>query len=192
MRAGIKFAGTDFPIDSRVIPLSEGQTDYELALESGWAFKGVPLYVVGWAGYRWRTEDESTGRQPGDERFAYLAVGGPWGNFRLEIGLEMLDGLAPVQNRVSIPGSARHLVQLSPAIGWAVGPGSLEIGGPIPLSGRNVPTGPGLSIGYLLTWAPCERTSAWPGHPRARRLLVDARPAVRAAGRLEPEAKTQE
>ncbi len=34
----------------------------------------------------------------------------------------MLDGLAPMQNRVPIPASARHLVQLSPAIGWAVGP----------------------------------------------------------------------
>ena len=37
-------------------------------------------------------------------------------------------------------------------IGWSVGPGSLEFGGQIPLSGRNLPTGPGLGLGYLLTW----------------------------------------
>ncbi len=152
VRAGIKFAGTDFPVDAQVIPLSEGQTDYELVLESGWSFQGIPLYVVGWAGYRWRTEDRSTGREPGDERFAHISVGRAWGSVRLELGLEVLDGLAPVQNRVSIPASARHLVQLSPTIGWSVGPGSLEFGGQIPLSGRNLPTGPGLGLGYLLTW----------------------------------------
>jgi hypothetical protein len=152
VRAGVKVPGTDFPVDSRVLPLSEGQTDYEIALESGARVFGEVAYFVAWAGYRWRTLDAATGREPGDERFGHLALGVDLGDVRLDLGVDALDGLAPVDNRVAVPASARRLIQLSPAVGWSAGSGRLEVGAHIPVSGRNLPTGPALSVGYLVAW----------------------------------------
>lgn len=152
-RAGIKLPGSDFPVDARVLPLTEGQIDYELALESGWSFRALPVYVLGWVGYRWRTEDASTRRMPGDERFIHVAVGGSAAGVRLELALEALDGLTPIQDGLAIPASARRLLQLNPAIGWQMGSGRLELAGQIPLSGHNLPTGPGVSVAYLVNWS---------------------------------------
>ncbi|MEQ8330283.1 MAG: hypothetical protein RH859_07395 [Longimicrobiales bacterium] len=152
LRGGIKVAGSDFPVDSRVLPLSEGQTDYEVAVESGIRF-GEGLYAVGWLGYRWRTEDASSRREPGDERFGHLAFGGDLGSLRLELGLDALDGLAPRQDGLALPASARRLVQISPTVGWAAGAGRFQASAQIPVSGRSLPTGPAVGVGYLLAWS---------------------------------------
>ena len=152
VRAGIKFAGSEFPIDASVLPLTEGQTDYEVAVESGWSFGDLPLYALGWVGYRWRTEDATSRTKPGNERYAHLALGGILGSVRLELALDALDGEAPSRSGLLIPASARRLLQLTPTIGWSLGAGSLELGAQIPVSGRNLPTGSGVSIGYLLPW----------------------------------------
>ena len=152
VRAGIKFAGSEFPIDASVLPLTEGQTDYEVALESGWSFGSLPFYALGWVGYRWRTEDAASETKPGNERYAHLALGGLLGSVRLEVALDALDGEAPARSGLLIPASARRLVQLTPTIGWSLGAGSLELGAQIPISGRNLPTGSGVSIGYMLPW----------------------------------------
>lgn len=152
VRAGIKFAGSEFPIDASILPLTEGQTDYEVALESGWSFGNLPLYALGWVGYRWRTEDAASGTKPGNERYAHLALGGILGSVRLELALDALDGEAPSRSGLLIPASARRLLQLTPTIGWSLGVGSLELGAQIPVSGRNLPTGAGVSIGYLVPW----------------------------------------
>ena len=152
VRAGVKVPGSDFPVDSRVLPLSEGQTDYEVAVEAGSLLFDEGLYVVAWAGYRWRTEDQATSREPGDERFAHLAFGGHARGLCFELGFEALDGSAPVQNGIALPASSRRLFQVSPTVGWAVGTGRLEVGAQIPLSGRNLPTGSAFSVGYLLAW----------------------------------------
>ena len=152
VRAGIKFAGSEFPIDASVLPLTEGQTDYEVAVESGWSFGDLPLYALGWVGYRWRTEDAASETKPGNELYAHLALGGIVGSVRLELALDALDGAAPSRSGLLIPASARRLLQLTPTIGWSLGVGSLELGAQIPVSGRNLPTGSGISIGYLLPW----------------------------------------
>lgn len=153
IRAGIKFAGSEFPVDARVLPLVEGQADYEVAVESGWSsFGDLPIYALGWIGYRWRTEETVSETKPGNELYAHLAVGGLLGSGRLELGLDVLDGEAPERSGLLFPASARHLVQLTPTIGWSLGAGSLELGAQIPISGRNLPTGSGVSVGYLLPW----------------------------------------
>ena len=42
--------------------------DPEAILELGRSFWPAPVYALVWAGYRWRTENESIRRKPGDER----------------------------------------------------------------------------------------------------------------------------
>jgi len=152
VRAGLKLPGSDFPVDSRVLPLSEGQTDYEVAVESGTGLAGDRMYVLAWFGYRWRTLNRGNGREPGDERFGHVSLGADLGAATLELGLDVLDGLAPSQDGLGLPASARRLTTVTPKLGWRAGPGRLELSAEIPVSGRNVPRSPGLSVGYLFAW----------------------------------------
>ncbi len=152
IRAGVKLPGTEFPVDATIIPLSEGQRDWELSLESGTALPGMPAYVLGWVGYRWRERNVNAQRKPGNEVFTHLAVGGRAGRFHGELGAEVLLGSAPEQLGVVLPSGRRRLVQLQPTVGYRVGRGTIEFTGFIPLGGQNLPTGASGSVGYRLAW----------------------------------------
>ncbi len=152
LRGGVKLVGAEFPVDAQVIPITEGQRDWEVMLESGHSFASAPLYLRGWVGYRWRETNESISREPGDERFAYLAVGGPVGRLGWEVAIEGLSGLTPRQQGFAVPTARRKLLQVYPSLATAGGPGRVEIGGRVPLEGRNFPSGPALSLGYSWRW----------------------------------------
>lgn len=152
LRGGVKLPGSEFHVDAEILPLTEGQRDWELMLESGHSFATLPLYVRGWLGYRWREENRDIRRLPGDERFGYLAVGGPLRRLNWELAAEGLSGLTPTQQGLAIRNSRRELVQIYPSISTALGPGRVELGGRFPLDGRNYPGGPAVSAGYSLRW----------------------------------------
>lgn len=152
VRGGVKFVGGDFPIDAEIIPLGEGQRDWELMLELGWSFYPMPMYLGGWAGYRWREANERAARHPGDERFAYLALGGQWRGFTYKFAGEVLRGDPLVAQGISLPTARRQMLQVLPTVGYGVGPGVFEVGVRVPLSGRNLPAGPALTLGYFFSW----------------------------------------
>lgn len=152
LRAGLKVPGSEFPVDATVLPLTEGQIDFELSVESGWAADELPVYLVGWIGYRWRGPDEEVSYEPGDERFAHAAVGGTAGPLHLELGLDGLWGGTPIQQGVPVPAGHRRLIQLLPTVGTDVGPGRLELTVPVPVSGKNLPSSPGFSLGFRTAW----------------------------------------
>lgn len=152
LRAGLKVPGSDFPVDATELPLSEGQRDVEVSLESGWTSVWSSLYVVGWMGYRWRSPDLDGAYEPGDEGFAHLALGGTTGLLHWQVGLDGMWGGAPVDQRVVVEASARRLLQAVPTLGVDAGPGRLEITLPFPLAGRNLPSDPSLSVGYRTGW----------------------------------------
>lgn len=152
VRAGVKIPGSDFPVDATVLPLTEGQVDAELSLESGHSFDRVPLYLMGWVGYRIRGENREAARRPGDEAFARLGVGGELGSASWEVASDWLWGTAPRAQGIELSSEERRLVQLVPTLGVPVGGGDLEITAQIPVAGRNLPTGAGVSIGYRLAW----------------------------------------
>jgi hypothetical protein len=154
LRAGLKIPGSDFPVDATIIPLSEGQRDWELSVESGTAIPGIPAYVLGWVGYRWREFNATSQRKPGDEIFTHLGLGGRAGDFHAELGLELLFGGTPTQLGVALPSGRRELFQLQPTVGYEVGRGTLEFTGLIPVAGQNLPTGASGSVGYRLSWGP--------------------------------------
>lgn len=150
LRAGVKFAGGEFPVDATVIPLTEGQRDWELSAEAGTAFSGVPVYVLGWIGYRWREATANAERRPGNERFVHAALGGGHGTLRWEVASDAMWGAAPERLGIRVPSARRHLVQLAPTVGYGVGPGAVDLTTTIPLRGKNLPTGPAVSVGYRL------------------------------------------
>jgi hypothetical protein len=153
LRVGAKFPTSTFPVDATLLPLSEGQRDYEVSLESGRAFDFLPIYVVGWVGFRWRDLNHVDLSNPGNENFGHLAVGGSVGRLSLELGADGLWGGAPVVAGLPLSrAEARRLFQLVPTVGYEVGPGTFEVSVQFPLAGRNLPTGPGLGVGYRTTW----------------------------------------
>ena len=150
LRAGVKLPGSEFPIEQQIIPITEGQRDWELLLEVGRRFE--PFYAMGWAGYRWREANVKAGRDPGNERFAYLAVGGDQQPISWRVGLQVLSGVAPRLVGMRVPSARRQMVELLPTVGRHVGPGEEQLGARFPISGRNLPAGNAFSVGYFFAW----------------------------------------
>jgi hypothetical protein len=151
-RFGVKIPGSEFPVDATVLPLTEGQRDWELALEGGSSIGSWPVYAMGWIGYRWREEHTEVSRHPGDELFGHVAIGGVFSGISLELAADGLWGKAPLAQGFLLTGDKRQLLQLQPTVGIRVGPGHLEANVQIPLSGQNLPIGTGFSIGYRFSW----------------------------------------
>lgn len=152
LRAGVKLPGSRFPVDVTVLPLSEGQVDAEVSVESGHAFAGGAFYVLGWVGHRWRLGISEAERNPGDEWFGHVAAGGARGSLRWELAVEGLFGAPPVQQGIELVTDRRRLVQVVPGVAWQVGPGEADLGVQVPLAGRNLPSDPSVALGYRLSW----------------------------------------
>lgn len=153
IRGGVKIPAGEFPVDSEIVPLTEGQRDWELMLEVGHSFYPRSIYVMGWAGYRWRETNFDIDRKPGDERFAFFAVGGGRDKLKWKLAAEGMFGkkwISLTGVRIPLAMSERRLVQMMPSVGWAMPQGTIEVGGRMPVIGQNLPAGPALFIGYFL------------------------------------------
>ena len=169
LRVGAKIPGSDFPLDATIIPLTEGQRDLEVSLESGHAFHMKGLYVLGWSGVRRRFLNRESDRKPGDERFLHAAMGRQVARLRVEVATDFLTGQAPRQVGLELPTARRRLLQLAPTVVRPLGRGTLEFTAVVPLVGRNLPTGPGFSTGYRREWGrrspPIPRAKAFDPSP---------------------------
>ena len=149
LRGGVKLPIGDFDVGSSVIPLGDGQRDWELMLEVGRSFYPVPVYVMGWAGYRWREARDNGRVDYGNERFLYLAAGGTAAVVDFKVALEGWDGATPVFSSVRAVGAEREMLRTNLSLLFDVGPGQLEVGARIPLRGRNLPAGSDWVLGYF-------------------------------------------
>ena len=154
VRGGVKVAVGDFDVDSEIIPIGDGQTDWELMTEIGHSFYPVPAYVSGWIGYRWREPNSVAQRDFGDEVFFLAQVGGNHGALGGQVILEGLETVTtPIIERVPLPNAERSILQLTPRVSYELGPGALSVGARIPLSGKNLPAGTALVLGYFTRWS---------------------------------------
>jgi len=154
VRAGIKLPGTELPIDATLIPLGEGQIDYELGLETGYYYAGrFPLQFIAAGGYRWRTLNEDNGRKPGDERYLFVGIGGPRPGWRWGLAFEGLWGDPPVQDGLTLVANARQLLQIDPSVAFQVKGSEMEFAARIPISGQNLVSGTIFTFGVFVPWA---------------------------------------
>jgi hypothetical protein len=154
VRGGVKLPGSDFPVDATIIPISEGQVDWELGLETGYYVSGrFPVQLVGAGGYRWRTLNEDSGRKPGDEWYFYAGVGGPQSGWRWGLSFEALLGQPPVQDGLELPAGARELFQIGPSVAFQFAGTELELAARIPLAGKNLVSGTSFTVGFYMPWA---------------------------------------
>ncbi len=154
VRFTAKIPIVDFPIDAEVVPVGEGQWDYEVWLESGLSLWPFPAYSVLWLGYRWRALNEETTRDPGDE-LTFLAE---FGGTSLIGGLgakAVLDGIfgrnGSIQG-VPVSNDERRILYVAPTLLYNVTDSTLlEAGLRIPLLGKNFPAGNVLTVGIFHT-----------------------------------------
>lgn len=158
LRGGVKFPATQFPVDAEVIPLTEGQTDWELFLELGKSLYPAPVYLAAWLGYRIRTRNDRIRFQPGDEKLLYVAVGGHFGHLTWKTAFNGLWGVSPTIEGIEISSASRRLLELVPEVGWDLGPFIPTVGVKLDVDGRNFPRGPTLKAGVFVPW-----TVPWTG-----------------------------
>jgi len=152
-RLTVKAPLSDIAIDAEVVPLGEGQWDYEAWLESGVSLWPFPAYAVLWAGYRWRTLNTETQRRPGDEIVLLAEFGGTevLGVLGGKVVVEGVFGRAGVIQRVQLgPDDRRRIVYVAPTVLFTLSSSTiLEVAARIPLTGRNFPAGAPLSVGLF-------------------------------------------
>ena len=154
IRGGAKVPLGDFDVDAEIIPLGDGQRDWEVMAELGHSFWPRSLYLSGWAGYRWREENNESKKDFGNEVFYFLQVGGRWGPLGYRLALDGWNGASGVTEGIRIPGFQRDLVQLQPSLLYDVGPGQIEAGARFALRGRSLPAGTALMLQYFSRWEP--------------------------------------
>ncbi len=157
LRGGVKLTTGTFENDAETIALSQGQRDWSLLLEAGKSLHPLPLYVSGWAGYRWREENEEIARDPGNEWVFNTAVGGSVDRFQWKVAVDGLFGQPSIDTRTGFEFAARELVQVIPSVGWSIGPGAVQFGARLPIHGQStrsdrLPASPTVTLGYFLSW----------------------------------------
>ncbi len=149
IRGGVKIPVGEAPIDAEIIPLSEGQMDWEIMAEIGHSFWPRSVYVNGWVGYRQRELNEKAAIDPGEEIFFLAQVGGAVGRFQYKLVAEGWNGDTPIQEGIPIVNSQRHYLQVTPSLWYETALGAFELGWRVPLDGRNLPAGGALVVGYF-------------------------------------------
>lgn len=149
LRVGVKLPVGDFDVGSGLIPLGDGQRDWEVIVEGGHSFHPHPLYAMGWVGYRWREALEPGRTEFGNERFFHAALGGEAGRLGFRLAADGWFGGTPLLNALRARGAEREILRLAPSllVGW--GPGQVEVGARRPFRGRNLPAGTDLVLGYF-------------------------------------------
>ena len=147
IRAGTKLP-TDFDSGTDIIPLGDGQRDWEVMAEVGHSFWPRPFYLQAWAGYRWR-EAKEDGGDFGDERFFNVSLGGGGEPLGFKVQFEGWYGGAFTAPGLGGAGLKRQMVRLYPSLLVTAGPGQVELGSRLPLSGQNLATGPEVVVGYF-------------------------------------------
>lgn len=154
IRGGVKVPVGDFDVDAEIIPLGDGQRDWELMAEVGHSFWPRSLYLSGWAGYRWREENTESFKDFGNEFFYFLQLGGRLGPLGYKLALDGWDGAVGVTEGIRVPTFQRELMQLQPSVLYNVGTGQVEVGARFALRGRNLPSGAALMAQYFRRWEP--------------------------------------
>jgi len=157
LRGGVKLSTGGFVNDAETISLSQGQRDWEAVLEVGSSLPPEDMYVAGWTGFRWREENEEIRRDPGNEWLFHFAIGGAIDRFEWKAAVDGLFGNESVGTLTGFEFAARELVEVTPTVGWQIGPGSVEAGVRIPVHGQStrsdrLPSSPTVTVGYLLDW----------------------------------------
>ena len=152
--AAVKFPTGEFVNDAEIVPVGEGQYDFEVDVEVGRSLWPRPGYVNGKLGYRFRTENKENGIDPGDEIFWSFEGGYRWiSNVMFKGVVRGLYGFDATSFGLPIATLRREVIYLEPGVIFAISPTqSIEFTVPVSVRGRNWPAGAILNVGYYQTF----------------------------------------
>lgn len=152
LKAGVKMPTGAFKNEDGLIPVGEGQWDFDLVGQVGRSFWPRPLYGNLDLGYRVRTRNERIDRDPGDEWFLNAELG-----YQLARPLMLLGKCEVLRSRPAvvfggIEAEIKRIAYLTPALLYAVGQRTvIEVAMRFSLHGRNFPAGRQLVLGLATT-----------------------------------------
>ena len=159
LKAAVKVPTGEFRNEDGLIPVGEGQWDFDFILQAGRSFWPLPLYANADIGYRVRTENEEILRDPGDEWVIDLEAGGKaGGRIGLALKLQMLRGGTGTDFGFPSRTQVKRITYLAPTLSLRL-PGNsvLELAVRQSLGGMNFPAGRQFALGVSATAAVLNR-----------------------------------
>lgn len=145
----LKLPTGKFRNDAEIVPVGEGQYDYDVSLELGRSLWPRPGYLTGELGYRFRRENRESGIRPGNELFWSLEGGySPLRRLTVKLLARGLHGRESTAFELAIATLKRKAVYLEPGLMLDMGSGrGVSVAVPFTVEGRNWPAGPVFSVG---------------------------------------------
>ena len=139
----------DFINEDGLIPVSEGQWDFDFLVQVGRSFWPLPAYANVDAGYRLRLANGEVDRDPGDEWLLNAEVGvNLTRRLLVMVKLESLWGQSGVDQGIETSSLKKQIAYLAPTVFFTVRDGlSVEAALRYTLGGRNFPAGKQLTVG---------------------------------------------
>ena len=143
LKLGFKAPSGDFVNEDGLIPVGEGQWDFDAVVQLGRSFRPAPVYVNADVGYRLRLRNAETDRNPGNE-WTFLAEAGVRVRRAALVGVRIhgFRGKAATVFGVRIRSDVKRITYVSPVI--SLGPFRgfrLETAMDVSVRGRNYPAG---------------------------------------------------
>ncbi len=146
----VKLPTGEFVNDAEIVPVGEGQYDFDLFAEVGRSLWPVRGYLTGKIGYRFRTVNPETEIDFGDE-IVWRVEGGYQFTGRLQGKLTVrgLHGFETSSFGLTLESLRRAIAYVEPGVSLALGPSrGLELSVPISVGGRNWPAGPVFNLSF--------------------------------------------
>ena len=151
-KAGVKVPTGEFKNEDGLIPVGEGQWDFDFVGQVGRSFWPLPLYGNIDLGYRVRTRNEQIDRDPGDEWFLNAEVGYQLMRQLMLVGKCEVLRSSPAIVFGSIEAEIKRITYLTPALLYTIGQRTMiEAAVRFSLNGRNFPAGRQLVLGVATT-----------------------------------------
>ncbi|MDE2998782.1 MAG: transporter [Gemmatimonadota bacterium] len=143
LKLGFKAPSGEFVNEDGLIPVGEGQWDFEAVVQLGRSFWPKPVYANADVGYRLRLRNAETDRDPGNE-WTFLAEAGVQARRAALVGVKIhgIRGGAATVFGARIRSDIKKITYISPVI--ALGPFhgfTLETAMNVSVHGRNYPAG---------------------------------------------------
>jgi len=143
LKLGFKAPTGNFQNQDGIIPVGEGQWDFDIIAQAGRSFWPIPLYTNFDLGYRLRLKNDAISRDPGDEWFFNAEVGyNPTSKLLLALKIEGIRGKPSRVFNLELSRDVKRITYFAPTL--LIGPYqnlSFESSLRISAGGRNFPAG---------------------------------------------------
>ena len=148
-KGGVKIPTGDFVNEDGLIPVGEGQWDFDLIVQVARSFWPLPVYANIDVGYRIRLKNDEIFRDPGAEWLLNGEVGlNVTPRLLLATKVELLRGTAGTDFGFKNTSQIKRITYLSPTIMYNLRGGTTaELAYRFTINGRNFPAGKQLAIG---------------------------------------------